>query len=110
MKKTLILAALVLALGSAVAMADDGEGLATPRKGSPERAAYDAATEQYNKDDGNPAYHLEGIKSVDGDTITGEITIEVDFNSGEDGDYDYQVEVKQEGGKWVAGKATPVSN
>lgn len=110
MKKTLILTALVLALGTAMAMADDGEGLATPRKGTPERVAYDAANAQYAKDDGNPAYHLEGIKRVDGSTVEGQLTIEVDFNSGEDGEYDYQVEVTQQGDKWVAGKVSAVNN
>jgi hypothetical protein len=99
-----------LALGLAqTARADDGEGLAMPRKGTPEYAAYVAADAQYQKDDGNPSYHLQAIKLVDGDGIEGQASLEVDFNSAEDGEYDYTVQIVKQNGKWVATHVTNIS-
>jgi hypothetical protein len=109
MKKILILTALVLALGAVTAMADDGEGLAAPARGTAERVAYDAADAQYQKDDGNTAYHLQAIKLEEGDTaLDDSVTFDVDFYSGEDGAYHYRVELKKDGNKWVADKTSSI--
>ena len=105
----LILGALALAVTTGAALADDGEGMSLPRIGSPERAAYEVANAQYMKDDGNNAYHLQGISVLYGTTLENDITLEVDFNSGEDGDYDYKVQVRKVDGKWTAAKAVSVT-
>lgn len=94
MKKMIIALAIASVVPGFFAHADDGEGLTLPRKGTCDRVAYDAADAQYAKDDGNNAYHLQGINLVDGGVTYSKMSVEVDFYSAEDGEYDYQVDMK----------------
>ncbi len=92
MKKTGLLFVAILMCSGVSAFADDGEGLPPPPQGTCGRTAYNLANEQYMKDDGNPSYHYAGERLLDGGRASGFMSIEVDLESDEDGEYTYKVD------------------